>query len=142
MQAITPYLNFNGNGAEALKSYEIALGGKIVHSQTFGESGMPVEDESKDRIMHALFEADKLQFMISDCQPGKEVSSGDQVHLSLNFESLESINKIFENLSVEGKVAMELQDTFWGARFGMLTDKFGINWMFNLDYPKEKENAQ
>jgi PhnB protein len=25
-----------------------------------------------------------------------------------------------------------LQETFWAARFGMLTDKFGINWMFNL----------
>ena len=142
MQAITPYLNFNGNGAEALAFYATALNGKTVHSQTFGESGMAVAEESKNRIMHALFEADKLQFMISDCQPGKEVSSGDQVHLSLNFESLESINKIFENLSEGGKVSMELQDTFWGARFGMLTDKFGINWMFNFDYPKEKENAQ
>ena len=141
MQAITPYLNFNGNGAEALRFYAVALDGKIMHSQTFGESGMPVAEESKDRIMHAMFEADKLQFMISDCQPGKEVSSGDQVHLSLNFESLESINKIFENLSEGGKVSMELQDTFWGARFGMLADKFGINWMFNFDYPKEKENA-
>ena len=75
MQAITPYLNFNGNGAAALKFYAVALDGKIMHSQTFGESGMPVAEESKDRIMHALFEADKLQFMISDCQPGKEVSS-------------------------------------------------------------------
>ena len=53
MQAITPYLNFNGNGAEALKFYEVALDGKIVHSQTFGESGMPIAEEGKDRIMHA-----------------------------------------------------------------------------------------
>ena len=137
MQAITPYLNFNGNGAEALKFYAVALNGKIMHSQTFGESGMPVTEESKDRIMHALFEVDKLQFMISDCQAGKEVSSGDQVHLSLNFESLELINKTFAGLSDGAKITMELGDTFWGARFGMLTDKFGVNWMFNFDYPKE-----
>jgi PhnB protein len=137
MQAITPYINFNGNGAEALAFYIKALDGKIVHSQTFGESGMPIADEAKDRIMHALFEADKLQFMISDCQLGKEVTGGNQVHLSLNFDSLELINKTFANLGVGGKIAMELQDTFWGARFGMLEDKFGVNWMFNFDYPKE-----
>ncbi|MEQ1553643.1 MAG: VOC family protein [Ferruginibacter sp.] len=137
MQAIIPYINFNGNGAEALAFYATALNGKTVHSQTFGESGMPIAEDAKDRIMHALFEADKLQFMISDCQPGKEVSSGTQVHLSLNFDNLELINTTFTNLADGGKVTMELQDTFWGARFGMLEDKFGVNWMFNFDYPKE-----
>ena len=128
---------FNGNAAEAMLFYATALEGKIVHSQTFGESGMPISEEGKDRIMHALFEADKLQLMISDCQPGKEVTSANQVHLSLNFDSLELINKTFTNLSEGGKMTMELQDTFWGARFGMLEDKFGVNWMFNFDYPKE-----
>lgn len=130
---------FNGNAAEAMLFYVKALEGKIVHSQTYGESGMPVSDEAKDRLMHALFEADKLQFMISDCQPGKEVKSGSQISLSLNFDDIESINKTFKNLSVDGEVTMELQDTFWGARFGMLDDKFGVSWMFNFDYPKEKE---
>lgn len=139
MQAITPYLMFNGNAAEAMLFYVKALNGKIVHSQTYGESGMPVSDEAKDRIMHALFEADKLQFMISDCQPDKEVKSGSQISLSLNFDDIESINKTFKNLSVDGEVTMELEDTFWGARFGMLDDKFGVSWMFNYDYPKEKE---
>ncbi len=139
MQAITPYLMFNGNAAEAMLFYAKALEGKIVHSQTYGESGMPVSDEAKDRIMHALFEADKLQFMISDCQPGKEVKSGSQISLSLNFDDIESINKTFDSLSVDGEVTMELQDTFWGARFGMLDDKFGVSWMFNFDYPKKEE---
>lgn len=139
MQAITPYLMFNGNAAEAMSFYVKALGGKIVHSQTFGESGMPLSDEAKDRIMHALFEADKLKFMISDCQPDKEVKSGSQISLSLNFDNIESINKTFDILRVDGEVTMELQDTFWGARFGMLDDKFGVSWMFNFDYPKKEE---
>ncbi len=139
MQAITPYLMFNGNAAEAMLFYVKALEGKIVHSQTFCESGMPVSEEAKDRIMHALLEADKLEFMISDCQPGKEVKSGSQISLSLNFDDIESINKTFDSLSVDGKVTMELQDTFWGARFGMLDDKFGVSWMFNYDYPKEEK---
>lgn len=138
MHAITPYLMFNGNAAGAMLFYAIAFDGKIVHSQTFGESGMPVSDEAKDRIMHALFEADKLQLMISDCQPDKEVKSGSQISLSLNFDNIESINKTFGSLSVDGEVTMELQDTFWGARFGMLDEKFGVSWMFNFDYPKNE----
>lgn len=138
MQAITPYLMFNGNASESMSFYVKALNGKIVHSQTYGESGMPVSDEAKDRIMHALFEADKLQFMISDCQPDKEVKSGSQISLSLNFDNIESINKTFDSLREGGKVTMELQDTFWGARFGMLDDKFGVSWMFNFDYPKKE----
>ncbi len=138
MQAITPYLMFNGNAAEAMLFYATALGAKIVHSQTFGESGMPISEEGKDRIMHALLEADKLQLMVSDCQPDKEVKSGSQISLSLNFDDIESINKTFDSLSVDGEVTMELQDTSWGARFGMLDDKFGVSWMFNYDYPKEE----
>ena len=138
MQAITPYLMFNGNASESMSFYVKALNGKIVHSQTYGESGMPVSDEAKDRIMHALFEADKLQFMISDCQPDKEVKSGSQISLSLNFDNIESINKTFDSLREGGKVTMELQDTFWGARFGMLDDKFGVSWMFNFDFPKKE----
>ena len=139
MQAIIPYLMFNGNAAEAMSFYVKALDAKIVHSQTFGESGMSIADNAKDRIMHALLEADKLQIMVSDCQPDKEVKSGSQISLSLNFDNIESINKIFNNLSVDGEVTMELQDTFWGARFGMLDDKFGVSWMFNFDYPKEEK---
>jgi PhnB protein len=139
MQAITPYLMFNGNAAESMLFYVKALEGKIVHSQTFGESGMPVSEEAKDRIMHALLEADKLQFMISDFQPDNEVKSGSQISLSLNFDDIESINKTFDSLRVDGEVNMELQDTFWGARFGMLDDKFGVSWMFNYDYPKEEK---
>ena len=109
MQPITPYINFNGNGAEALAFYAKALDGKIVHSQTFGESGMPIAEEAKNRIMHALFEADKLQFMISDCQPGKEVTGGNQVHLSLNFDNLDLINKTFTKSLKDDKVKIELK---------------------------------
>ena len=125
MQAITPYLNFNGNGAEALKFYAVALEGKIVHSQTFGESGMAVAEEGENRIMHALFEADKLQFMISDCQPGKEVSSGDQVHLSLNFDSLDLINTCYPIIIFPHFFIMPYSlDTFKSFKFYFIQNIF------------------
>ena len=137
MEAITPYLNFNGNAAEALAFYSKALNGKILFQQTFGESPMPSADEMKDKIMHASFQADKLTLMVSDCPPEYTAVSGNNISLSLNFTDVESIDKTFAALSEGATITMELQDTFWGARFGMLTDKFGMNWMFNHDKPKE-----
>ncbi|HYO21728.1 MAG TPA: VOC family protein, partial [Flavisolibacter sp.] len=55
------------------------------------------------------------------------------VHLSLNFSDAARIQQVFAAMSDGGKVTMPLQDTFWGATFGMLTDQYGINWMFNYD---------
>lgn len=139
MEAIIPYLNFNGNAAEALAFYQKALEGNILNQQTFGDSPVPHTPEMKDKILHATFEADKLMFMVSDCPPGVSVSTGTNISLSLNFHDINSIDKTFSALSEGATITMDLQDTFWGARFGMLTDKFGINWMFNHDKePKDK----
>ncbi len=138
MEAIIPYLNFNGNAAEAMAFYSKALDGKILYQQTFGESPMPSSDNMKDKILHATFQADKLTFMVSDCTPDNAVTNGTNISLSLNFTDIESIDKTFVALSEGAKITMELQDTFWGARFGMLTDQFGINWMFNHDKETSK----
>lgn len=136
MEAIIPYLNFNGNAGEALDFYCKALNGEIVFKQTFGESPMPAKDEFKDRIMHASFKAGDLNFLVSDTMDGQPVTAGNHLSLSLNFKDTDSINKTFAALAEGGKVMMELQDTFWGARFGMVTDKYGFNWLFNHDYKK------
>jgi PhnB protein len=133
MDAIVPYLLLNGNAAEALAFYAKVLGGKIVFQQTYGESPMPSADDMKDKIMHASMQSDKLLMMISDCPPEKASINGNSVSLSLNFTDVESIDKTFAAFSEGATITMELQDTFWGARFGMLTDKFGIHWMFNHD---------
>jgi PhnB protein len=138
MDAIIPYLNFNGNAREALAHYEKALGGKVVQLQTFADAHMAQDESMKDKILHAVFEAGELKFMVSDCPPGVSVTSGDQLSLSLNFNDLESIEKTFTALSEGGQVTMPLQDTFWGARFGMAKDKYGIHWMFNHDIPGKK----
>ena len=56
--------------------------------------------------------------------------------ISINAESKEEADKLFNNLSAGGMVMMPMNDTFWGAYFGMFTDKFAINWMINYDAPK------
>mgnify|MGYP001601744958 CR=1 FL=1 len=136
MEAIIPYLTFNGDATEGLDFYSKALYGEVVFKQTFGESPMESPEDQKDKVMHASFKAGDLNFLVSDGMPAQPVSGGSNLSLSLNFTDVETIDKTFAALSEGGKVTMELQDTFWGAKFGMLTDKYGFNWMFNHDYKK------
>ena len=132
---------FNGNCEEALKFYEKALGGEIKDLMRF--EGSPAENMSQDKqkIMHSHFAVDgNILFMASDTGfGGPQATNGGMVHLSLNFTDAGRIQQVFSALSDGGKVTMPLQDTFWGATFGMLTDQYGINWMFNYDKPGAKQ---
>lgn len=137
MQLI-PYLIFPaGNCEEALGFYEKALGGKIGQISRYGD--MPGENKmgmAPDKIMHTQFMTDgNVLFMASD-GPSDAKDSGN-VSLSLNFTDTGSIQNAFAAMSDGGTVTMPLQDTFWGATFGMLQDKYGIRWMFNYDKPKQ-----
>lgn len=138
MQGIVPYLNFDGNGTEALQFYCKALDGKILFQQSMGDSpmGANTPDEHKNRLMHASFQCDAGSFMASDGPPGRPVKKGNDVTLSLHFDSLEKLEKAFNGLAEGGTVMMAPQETFWAHRFGMLTDKYGFNWMVNMDKPQ------
>lgn len=92
--------------------------------------------EDKSKIMHAELAAGAMVIMGADSNRIEAGQSKDKVHLSLSFESAEQQEKAFQVLAEGGQVTMPLQDTFWGARFGMLVDQFGINWMFNYDKPQ------
>lgn len=135
---LTPYIIFNGQCEEALNFYAKALGGEIKDLMRF--EGSPAENMSADKqkVMHSHFAVDgNILFMASDSgQGGPEASNGGIVHLSLNFTDAGHIKNVFAKLGENGNVTMPLQDTFWGATFGMLQDRFGINWMFNYDKPK------
>lgn len=138
MKAITPYLNFHGNAAEALLFYKKAFGGEVLFQQTYGDAQLPdTAEEMKDYILHAHFQSGELNIMVSDTSVNDDLISGTQTHLSLDFDSAEKLDNCFNALSEDAKITMALQDTFWGARFGMLTDKFGVSWMFNHDYEKK-----
>jgi PhnB protein len=134
LMTITPYIMFNGNCEAALNFYTKAFGGEIKHLQRF--EGSPAEDMSADKqkVMHAHFEAKGILFMASDGQ--EHEANGGMIHLSINFEAAGEIDTVFNVLCEGANIAMPLQDTFWGARFGMLTDRFGVNWMLNYDKPK------
>jgi PhnB protein len=130
------YLMFNGTCKEALDFYKEKLGGDITFIQTYGESPMPGAEENKDKIMHATFELPGFKIMASDTDGKRNVTFGDNFSIALDFTSDGDIERAYAEMSTGGQVTMPLQDTFWGAKFGMCTDKFGINWMFNYDKPK------
>src|SRR5215510_2465779 len=100
MKGIIPYLNFDGNGFEALQFYCKALDGKILFQQSFGDSPMggQTPDEFKNRLMHATFECEAGSFMASDGPAGHTRKVGDNVSLSLHYDSVEKMEKAFNGL--------------------------------------------
>ncbi len=134
---LNPYLNFAGNAEEAVNFYKDALGGEVLMLGRFGESPMPCDDDWKQKIMHAriVFGGDNI-IMVSDTMKGHQVSTNGNIQLSIGLEDVEKTNELFNNLSHGGEITMPLQDTFWGARFGMLKDKFGVSWMLNCELKK------
>lgn len=132
IKQLNPYLNFDGTAEQAIKLYEKALGAKTEGVQRFGDiPGAPPNSEHKNRVMHARLDIGAGMLMISDTQPGTPSTSGSNVHVCLDFDDPADLTKKFDALAVGGKVTMPVQDTFWGAKFGMLTDAYGISWMFN-----------
>jgi PhnB protein len=128
---LNPYLNFNGNAAEAMRFYQSVLGGELS-IQTFGEAGMAQSDAEKNLTVHAALTGDGITFFASDGRPGEQVKFGDNVHMSLTGSDEPSLTRFFEQLANGGRVDMPLAKQFWGDTFGMLTDKFGVHWMVNI----------
>ena len=141
IKKLNPYLNFNGTAAQAIKLYETVLGARTEGLMRFGDVPGPGSDpQDKDRVIHALLRiGDAGAIMVSDTMRSAPVSAaGDaNVHITLDFDDPVDMARKFEGLSAGGgKVTMPLQDTFWGAKFGMVTDPYGIRWMFNCENRK------
>jgi len=132
IQKLNPYLNFNGTAEKAIKTYETVLGAKTENIMRFGDmQGMDVGPEHKNRVLHAALQIGGGVLMLSDTMPNAPVStSPSNVHVCLQLDDPAETARKFDALAAGGKVTMPLADTFWGAKFGMLTDAFGIQWMF------------
>jgi PhnB protein len=131
MTHINAYLNFNGKCREAMSFYHECLGGELT-MQKVSESPMAAQlpSELSANILHSTLTRDGIVLMGSDMM-GASLVSGNAISLCLNCSSDEEINEFFDKLSSGGNVKMPLHQTFWGATYGELTDRFGMNWMFN-----------
>jgi PhnB protein len=133
--SLNPYVNLLGNCEEAVNFWGKALNAE-VKIMRMGDSPMPVPPEAKNLVMHATVKAGNLLLMASDTMPGQAAPQrGDDVSLSLGFDTKEEQQRVWDALSAGGKVTLALGDQFWG-RFGMLVDKFGFHWMLNHE-PKK-----
>lgn len=133
MKQLSVYLTFGGNCEEALNFYKECLNGEIISIQKFKDGPIDVKESEKNKVLHAQFKADDVFFMASDGMEDYIPDGGSMVSLSLNVPDKKEQETIFNKLSKGGKVTMPLQKQFWGATFGMLTDKYGIQWMLNSE---------
>lgn len=133
MASVNIYLNFNGNCEEAFNFYKSVFGGGFAYLGRFGEmpasEGYTVQESDKQKIMHvSLPIGGGTTIMGSDTggewAPG--FLQGNNFSISVNAESKEEAEKIYNGLAEGGNVTMPLSKTFWSENFGMLTDRFGI----------------
>lgn len=137
LTTVNAYLNFDGTAAEAIALYQHALGANVSFLQRFAEvPGSTFEGEVGRRVMHATLTLGSGTLMISDSMPGSPLSRGTSLHVCLQYAGTEEVDRHFAALSEGGQVTQPLENTFWGARFGTLVDRYGVNWMFNAELPK------
>lgn len=130
---ITPYLNFAGNCREAMTFYQSVLGGELelmAHKDT--PSAEHVPPEMQNQIMHASLTNGEGTLFASDA-PMAHANAFSGTYLSVHAESVEDAERMFAALKQDGEVEMDLAQTFWAKRFGMLRDRYGVKWMFNVD---------
>jgi PhnB protein len=139
---VNPYLIFNGTCEAAFLLYKSVFETEFTMMTKFGDMPQDAEpklsEEELNRVMHVSMPiGGGTLLMGSDSNSAAgEVKMGDNVSISINAESRGEADKIFNELSAGGIIKMPLQDTFWGAYFGMFEDKFGIHWMINFDSPQ------
>ncbi|MDF1813772.1 MAG: VOC family protein [Verrucomicrobiales bacterium] len=141
MTTITPYLQFSGQLEEALNFYSEFLEVEIAMLLRFSESPDPVPEgmlaEGFDqKIMHASFSIQGTPLMASDgCSPDETFRS---FSLSLTMPNEDEAHRVFETFARSGNVEMPIDKTFWSPCFGMVTDKFGLQWMVTV--PDESQS--
>ena len=144
MTTVNVYLTFDGNCKQAFDFYKSIFGGEYPYVGTFGE--MPVQDcsspisnEMKDRIMHISLPISKETMLMGSDTGGEwapDFIIGNNYSISISTDDKEKANYYFNKLSEGGQIKMLMNETFWGDYFGMLTDKFGINWMISFNDKK------
>ena len=140
MATVNIYLTFNGDCEQAFDFYKSILGGEYVSISRFKE--MPespefeITESDKEKIMHVTLPISKeTMLMGSDTAAASAANfkQGNNFSISITADSKEEADRLFGGLSEGGKIIMPMNMTFWESYFGMLTDKFGVQWMVSFD---------
>ncbi|MDR2336336.1 MAG: VOC family protein [Burkholderiaceae bacterium] len=136
-----PYLNFNGNCAEAMAFYAKVLGGTQGPVMRFGDMPPmpdmpPVPESAKNGVMHTYVKFGDQELMASDVMPEACAGAGyhapQGMYISIRVDTVEEGRRIFDAFAQGGQVTMPFGKTFWSPGFGMTTDRFGTPWMINV----------
>jgi len=133
---LNPYLSFDGQCQAALTFYERCLGGKVVYMMTYAQSptASEVPPEWGNKICHATFAVGDQTIGAADAPPAS-YQTPQGFSLMLHLDGAAEADRIFAMLAENGVVQMPIQQTFWAARFGVLTDQFGTPWIIQCDKP-------
>lgn len=139
------YLIFDGNCEEAFNFYKSVLGGEFQYIGKFkdipaGDGMPPVKKEDENKIMHVSLPISKETVLMGSDHGGHgpKFTQGNNFSIALNTDTKEEADRIFRGMSAGGNVTMPMNDTFWGSYFGMITDKFGVNWMISKEQKEGK----
>ena len=133
---LNPYLSFKDNAREAMDFYRSVFGGKLELS-TFREYEASQDPSEDDKIMHSMLEADNgIVFMAADTPNSMEYVEGASISMSLSGDDETELRGYYERLKAGGVEMMPLENAPWGDAFGMVRDKFGVNWLVNISAPK------
>ncbi|MGE0056396.1 MAG: VOC family protein [Dehalococcoidia bacterium] len=131
MSQLNPYLHFRGEAREAMEFYKSVFGGEL-HLMSFKDAGMPIDASEENLVMHSELRAGNLVFMGSDTPSHMEANPGNSITMSLTGDEEAELRGYFEKLTAGGTIMQPLEAAPWGDTFGMLTDRFGIEWMVNI----------
>ena len=134
---LNPYIGFKDNAREAMEFYQSVLGGELTVS-TFGEFGQ--QGEGSDGVMHAQLETPSgYTIMASDTPPSMEYRGGSSISISLSGDDTDELRRYWDGLAEGGSVSVPLEKQMWGDTFGMVTDRFGVDWMVNIAGPRDAD---
>jgi PhnB protein len=133
---LNPYISFDGTAKEAMEFYKAVFGGQLV-TNTYKDGGVPHDPSEADHLMHGMLEADNgIVLMGADIPKSSKFQPGTNIGISLSGDNEPELRGYWEKLSEGGKIREPLVTAPWGDTFGMLTDKFGIEWLVNISGKK------
>ena len=141
MAILNPYLNFNGNTEEAFNFYKSVFGGaftKIIRFKDLSNTEHPIAESEANKIMHIALPIGNSILMANDVpeRMGRVNENENRSKITINAESREEADTLFNGLSEGGKIEVPMSDSPWGSYFGMFRDKYGIEWVVDFDTGK------
>lgn len=143
MATINPYINFNGNAEEAFNFYKSVFGGdfaSVVRFKDLEGPEFPIAPEDADKIMRIVLPIGQNTLIANDVPAalGPVSENENRSKISVQAESREEADKLFNGLSAGGSVEMPLGESPWGGYFAMFRDKYGIEWTIEVDGAREQ----